>query len=468
MKLFNIKNTINKKNYVLLIFLGLAVSVFLGAATALLTASVGKHYGILLSLPIIILIGFIFLIDRYILFFLIIIFRSAMDAILDATRFGSFGLGAVLNALVILIALLAIFQKSNIAGKVTSQVWLPFLIISFFNLAIAPEFLNSIKLFLILLSYAAIFSLAITLIKNESDYARWLRAVLLSSLIPVVYGFIDAATGGTLGEDGFRIKSTFSHPNVFAFYLVLMISISFYIYKAKMAFLPVFLRRILPLYILLMLALLVMTKTRSAWIECFAFFTFYALFYERKYLLLIVFTPLLGFLIPEIRDRLLDLGQGNEVINYSQLNSYAWRKLIWHDGLHWMKPIHYIYGYGLDSFKYYSTVFFTMAGKSHSGAHSVYVQLFFETGILGVLAFMWAHLKVAKLLIPFHKINKIMIFSSIMFLLEYSLAAYSDNMLDYLSFNWYLWFVLGATYAVNYSKQKTTLINADDYMVQNK
>jgi hypothetical protein len=43
-----------------------------------------------------------------------------------------------------------------------------------------------------------------------------------------------------------------------------------------------------------------------------------------------------------------------------------------------------------------------------------------------------------------------MIFCAVMFLLEFGLDAYSDNMLAYLCFNWYLWFVLGAAYAVNY------------------
>lgn len=85
-------------------------------------------------------------------------------------------------------------------------------------------------------------------------------------------------------------------------------------------------------------------------------------------------------------------------------------------------------------------------------AHSVYVQLIFETGGFGLAAFIWLHFRVGQLLVPFYKQNKLMIFSAIMFLLEFALDAYSDNMLAYLSFNWYLWFVLGAAYAVNYAK----------------
>jgi len=155
-----------------------------------------------------------------------------------------------------------------------------------------------------------------------------------------------------------------------------------------------------------------------------------------------------SLLVPEVRERLLDLTQGNEVVNYSKLNSYAWRKLIWKDGLNWMTPSHYVAGYGLEAFKFNSIDFFSMAGRRGHGAHSVFVQLFFETGLVGLLAFVWLHVKVGNLILPFYKANKLLIFTSIMFLFEFALYAYSDNLLSYLSFNWYLWFVLGATYAV--------------------
>ena len=377
-----------------------------------------------------------------------------MDPLLDTTKLGSFGLGAVINALVILIAIIAIVQQPNPVRKVLKQTWLPFLIISSISLAFAPEFINALKAYIALLSYASIFALAIILIKNEEDYGKWMRLVFFSSLIPVAYGFVDAAIGGYASTNGFRINSTFSHPNIFAFYLTLMISLGFYFYKSNASYIPLFFRRTMPIYILMMLALLLMTKTRSAWASCFIFFTLYAIIYERKYLFLIVLAPLVALLIPEIRERILDLGQGNEVINYSKLNSYAWRKMIWESGLRFMDISHYFLGYGLESFKHYSLDFFAMAGGVQRGAHSVYVQLFFEVGALGLMAYIWLHLKVVRLLLQFYKTNKLLIFCAILFLLQFMLMAYSDNMLGYLSFNWYLWFVLGAAYAYGQSQQK--------------
>lgn len=447
-------STISGQSTALLVGMGLLVAIFMGIVVAVLVSSVGEHIGIVLALPAAIIIGLIFIIDRHLLFFLIILFRSAMDPILEATKMGSFGLGAVLNALVILIAFIAIIQRPNPVRSVIRKTWLAFLLISFATLFIAPEFVTALKAYLALVSYAAIFALAITLIQTEDDYGRWMRAVFYSSIIPVIYAFVDAANGGFISSEGFRISSTFAHPNIFAFYLVLMISLSFYFFKAKVNYIPLFIRRTLPLYIILLMALLVMTKTRSAWASCFAFFTIYAVFYERKYLVLIILLPIVGFFIPEVRDRFADLSQGNQVINYSKLNSYAWRKLIWQQGISWMEPSHYLFGYGLESFKFHTPDFFTMSGGDHFAAHSVYVQLFFETGAIGVGTFVWLHYKLARMLMNFYKANKLMVFTAITFLLEFALNAYSDNMLAYLSFNWYLWFVLGAIFAAGYAKQK--------------
>lgn len=424
--------------------MGLFVAMFGGLADG--------RGGILLGLPAGLIVGLYFLYDRYALFFIIIVLRSSLDLVFDATKLGDFGLGAVLNGLVILIAIIAMAEKSAIARKTAKDVWLPFLIISLATLLIAPDLVSGIKTYIALLSYASVFFLAVTLIKSEEDYGRWMRAIFLSSLIPVVYGFIDAATGGVAREEGFRIRSTFSHPNIFAFYLVLMITLGFYFMKAKVSFIPLWMRKTLPVYMFMMVALLLMTKTRSAWLACFVFFMLYALLYERKYLIWIVLVPLMSLMIPEIRDRVTDLGQGYEVINYSKLNSYAWRELIWHDGLHWMMPSHYLFGYGLESFKFNSVDFFTMSSGKPNGAHNVFLQMFFETGLLGLLAYIWIYLKTAKLLLPFYKLNPLMIFIALMLLLEAAAESYTDNMLVYLSFNWYLWFVLGVIYAVNYTQ----------------
>ena len=46
------------------------------------------------------------------------------------------------------------------------------------------------------------------------------------------------------------------------------------------------------------------------------FCIYMALLYERKYLIAVGAAPFLALAIPEIRDRILDLTHGNEVVTY--------------------------------------------------------------------------------------------------------------------------------------------------------
>jgi hypothetical protein len=82
------------------------------------------------------------------------------------------------------------------------------------------------------------------------------------------------------------------------------------------------------------------------------------------------------------------------------------------------------------------------------------VQLIFDTGVIGLLTFVWLYGSLTFRLAQFYKTNKLMIFSAIMLLWQYAMIAYSDNMLSYLAFNWYFWFVLGATYSLAYHEKK--------------
>jgi O-antigen ligase len=152
----------------------------------------------------------------------------------------------------------------------------------------------------------------------------------------------------------------------------------------------------------------------------------------------------IALFIPGVADRLSDLGQGNEVTTYAQLNSFAWRVYLWETALQWMTPIRYIFGNGLQSFKEYSPIFFPLAGKVNWGAHSVYVQWLFELGAIGILTYIWLYYGALRQLKKMLKIERLGAFFLIVVVLNFLLCAISDNMFEYLSFNWYLWFIVGA------------------------
>jgi len=441
-----------------LVMLAIFSALFFGLVSLFLTQVVGENYIFLLSLPVAIIIGLVFVFDRYFFFLLVILSRSSLDVVFNSIKLGSFGIGAVLNALVIIIAILTIFEKKNDTQPDVADIkraWVIFLTLSCLSLAYSPAILQSVKVFLIYVSYASMFFLGMKLVNSQNDFDKWIKAVALSSIIPVLYGLFCLVFGGRglafSYQEGFRLRSTFPHPNPFAPYLVLMITVCFYIYKSKVTSLGAGMRRLLPFYILLLIGMLIMTKTRSGWVACYLFFFLYALIHERKYLFLVISAPFLALLIPEVQERILDLTSDNDFgsSGYGRLNSYAWRIKIWTDSISWMSKSHYFMGYGLYSFIHHSTSF-AMANAFEKqefdiNAHNIYVQLFFELGILGLLSFSYLIFQLFKKLLSIYKFNRLLVFTVIVILLEFVFMGYADNLLDYLVFNWYLWFTLGLT-----------------------
>jgi O-antigen ligase len=376
---------------------------------------------------------------------LLLITRASFEPLLEAIKGQSEGMGpgALLNLLMLLIAARYALLQPRRALPVVLPMWSPFLLVGLGSVAAAPEASAALRLLLVQASYCAAFALPFWLIRDDADRLRWLRLLLLSSLLPVAWAMVEFALGGNGAVEGpLRIKGTFTHANIFAFYLVLMMVLILYLQSAITPRPSPRWRRLMWLYLLLLLALLMLTRTRSAWAGCLLVFLAYGLFVERRFLLYTLLAPGLLLLDPDIRNRLLDVTEGS----YDQegnLNSYAWRLLLWRAGLAWMQGAHALYGYGLEAFRYYSPRFFPLQGQDSWEPHNVYIQLYFETGVAGVLAYAWLFWRLLPRLWRMGR-NRAGTVLALSMAIAYLLASYSDNMLYYLSFNWYFWFFIGS------------------------
>jgi len=429
------------------------LALLVGMAVPGFVAAVDGSPAKALALPALLLLIMLLLYSRLALLTGILLLRAFCDVFFDATRISlggtQIGLGFLVNVFVILIALLLVIEQPKVLPRKMFLLWLPFLLCGLAGVAMAPVMADALRAYLAQLSYCAVFVCAFYLVRTPEDFKRCVRIVLLSSILPVLYGLADIAIqGGVHGPNGARLQSTFAHPNIYAFYLTLVIAFGFYVLKSATYTLTQAQRGALGAYLLLLFAMLALTQTRSAWIACGAMFLGYGLLFERRYLLYILVVPLLALLIPEVRERVLDLGAGNEVKLYAKLNSFAWRLYIWESGLNWMRPAHYLLGYGLDSFAFHSPTFFPLAGKTHFGAHSMYVQWLFELGALGLLACLWVYARVLWTFKQLAASNRLGAFILTVTVLQYLIVSASDNMAAYLAFNWYFWFVLGAGCAV--------------------
>ncbi|WP_229205701.1 O-antigen ligase [Duganella sp. Leaf126] len=435
-----------------MVALALCVALVLGAATPVLVDLMNGSIAKVMALPAAMLFGLLLIYDRKLTLLLIVALRAGADNVLELTRFslGGYmvGIGGVINAIVILLAILLIFERPKVMPRPAYMAWVPFLLITAVGVVHSPFVGESVRLFLQQLSYFSLFIGGYYCVRDQVDFRFCLKLMVWSSLIPVLYAFVDIALHFN-GE--FRLRSTFAHPNIMAFYLTVIITVAFYLLKTMPTKNTLGTRTVLVGYLLLMLLMLLLTKTRSAWGATATGFAVYALLFDRRFLAYMLVMGVIALFIPGVGDRILDLGQGNEVATYATLNSFAWRVYLWESGLSWMSPMNYLWGQGLQTFYENSINFFPLAGNIKWGAHSVYVQLLFELGAIGLLAFLWQSLSLVKQLWALVRIDKLAAFSLIVIIANFLICSVSDNMFYYLSYNWYLWFVIGAGCALGRS-----------------
>jgi O-antigen ligase len=382
----------------------------------------------------------------------VFLIRSSCDPLFELTKSAlgtEMGAGAAINALVIGLALLFFVESPVLVGSAILP-WAAFLMSAFTSTIISPEPMMALKAFLSLISYAAVFALPFALIRSREWAVRCLMVVLYSSVIPVAYGFIEFASGTRImGEDRIGVKSTFTHPNIFAFYLICLFSLILFMLRSRLVLAPLRLKRLLVLYLPIIIVLLLLSGARSAWVAAAIILIVYASSIDKRYLLCLLLVPFMIY-VPGVEDRLVDLQSGNEDIGYVQLNSYAWRKLLWQNTWDWMmaNPIQF-FGYGLASFKHYVPLFHDRATWVPVGAHNTFLQIFFEMGIFGLLAFTWLFVALFTNLkkgFSFDKAGSIIMMT---FALSFLVVSYADNMLDYLVVEWYFWFIMGVVCAWN-------------------
>lgn len=201
------------------LLLGLLVPMYVGA--------MGESLARLTVLPALMILAFALWQDRLSLLALILLLRASGDLLLESTKFSigsaQIGIGGVINAFIILIALLLAFEKPNQLERRMLYPWLGFLIIGLVGVAQAPISGDAIRLYLTLISYLAVFVSAFFYVREVQDFRRVIWLIVCSSFLPVGYAIISIAMhGGVTGMHGDRLHSTFAHPNIFAFYLTLL------------------------------------------------------------------------------------------------------------------------------------------------------------------------------------------------------------------------------------------------------
>lgn len=378
--------------------------------------------------------------------YLLLLTRASLDPVLRLTDFGGISVGALLNLSLIILFFGGLAQSRGTISLSVIKLWAGFIVVGLLSVIISPTPVASFRAFVSVLTYFSIFSFAYSFVRSSEDVKTIMKLIVYSSFIPFCVSIVQFVLPElSTTRDGFRLHGSFMHPNIFAFYLVLISAVCFYCIKSEVVF---FSKRFIRLcYVLIPLSAvcLVATQTRSAWIAFFAIFFIYGLLYERKYVVVMCALAILALFLPFVQERLADLASDSQTTEGGgeKLNSYAWRQVVWISSWDFIQNKLFI-GHGYNTFSYYFLDFFPLEGEKQFDAHNAYVQIAFDMGFLGVFSFLVLLLGVLlKYLTQFSldpKGNSVFIGVIAAFML----VCYSDNMLFYLSYCWYLWLFLGS------------------------
>ncbi|MGE7415493.1 O-antigen ligase family protein [Methylobacterium tarhaniae] len=390
----------------------------------------------------------------------VLLTRSALDPVFDLTKAGGLedmGVGAAVNLSVLVVAAACVVTRPRVSPAPAFVLWLPLLLVCLVSWRFAPDPGAAFRLLMLLTTHAAFCLLAFYLVRDRADLRRFLLVIVAGSIVPTLYAVLQLAMGwAVFGEDGTRVYSSFPHPNIYAFYLMTILAVVLTLLagatsgaRAANGFrLSPRLRRALVLYVPVLLGLILLTKTRSAWAGAGLILLTHGLLFDRRTLLYFLGLPVALLAVPEFAERLADLQQGNTMDAYEKLNSYAFRMLLWQGAMTWFweRPL---FGWGLSSFGHYVAQFFPLPLENDTiDSHSVYVQFLFETGLIGLLAYLWLYARTLALIARLITRGERWAWMLLAMTAGYLSMAYSDNMLYYLVPTWYMWFVLGGACAL--------------------
>jgi O-antigen ligase len=380
----------------------------------------------------------------------VLIVRPLCDRIFEQSRFEVAGhdlsYGAIMNLIVVCAMLLSLQRVNNRIQIALERAWFPFLLLALVAVWYSPVAVDAFRKFLTYVSYMAMFVLPFALVKTRGGAEWFFKLIIISSILPVLYGLFELISGMDWYPGG-RIESTFTHPNIFSFYLLTIIGTILSLLSTNRIQLTDRARTILSCYLLPLLVLLVMTKTRSAWAACLFLFVVYGIVQDKRVLVLSLVLPLLMLAVPGVWERLTALASGNAYVGWVEnVNPYAWRQILWEKALPLIQQ-RPLFGYGLYSFPYYSPTFFPLESTRGVDAHNVYIQLLFETGIAGLGAFLWIFWRQFTRLARYWPFDKRGVTMVAAMLGIYLITSYSDNLLEYVSYGWCYWFTAGLIFA---------------------
>ena len=393
-----------------------------------------------------------FLYNPYAGILILLALRTATDKIasnysISLGRYFSFNANALLGILVIGLTLMLVFfarKKINGSLKIVISFWILYLLLSSLSIVWSIDRLTSIyELFRI----SSIFSLLILgyWITNKKNSEATLKLIIWSAIIPMFFAFYQLITETGMGRiTGLknRLYGTFSDPNSFAAFVLIIIAINlFYIVRESQNKSSQNFKKYLALSALVVV--LLATFSRGGWLGLLIFAVLLSIFKNPKILFSIIGLLIVIFLTVEpVRDRLEDVY--NPPIN----GSVYWRFEQWSDVYQLYKKKSLTgYGLGTETIVHEKEFGFN-AGNPYT--HNDLLKNALESGIGGLISyFLLLTFTPLVLLFQYFKNNNlvarnILLLTALLFIAEAGFSM-TSNIQRSTVIQWIIWFLVGTS-----------------------
>lgn len=397
-------------------------------------------------------------------FFALLVFRTTFDYLgseQELFKISSISISFTFLMGVILIGLasLELFKHRHELKKLSLfWPWLFFLgatiFLSFFSFDKQASLINFFRL----LSFFSAFVFGYFIFNTSKKLTDLARVIIFSAIIPagVSWWQLINRTGFYDGER-WRLVGTFTHPNMLAIYLVLVISLTLFVAlnlrKNAVERIP---------YALLVIFFsipLLFTYTRVAWLAL-AFILFSVGVYRfRKLLLISILSVFLLYLFaPFFQDRVATL------TSIGTTDSSSWRLDLWRDIWVYIKNSPW-FGYGPGT----AAVFL---GRNiprllvDTEPHNDYLRIWLESGIFVLLSYIWIFIDYLKRMWRGFKLEhrprlKMLIFFLIFFTISLGGASITDNIIKDAVMQWEFWALSGGVFSaishISHKQKKESL-----------
>lgn len=445
------------------------IILVLGGLMGIIALFVHSNIFSFILLGILILTIVLFRVSLNILFYLLLFARPSLDimgrySIVISNDLPSINISGILAVLSIIVSIVIIY-RSKIS---ILSIPLSFIFIVLFLSYILFTFLStypiiSINELIRSLSFLLMYFTGYLLIRSKEDCINFIKIVIMSSIIPVIVGYMQLFNGaGLYTNPGFenRIAGTFGHPNVLGYFLLIIISLMVYLLFENNILVQSKLKSIFILYGISLVILLISTYTRGAWIGLFVLLIGVSLIKFPR--VAIIYTgitiPIVGVvlsgyfwiqqtiwqgLIP-IQD-IPVIGRVVGLFSGDPSDSIIWRQVMWVD-MYDKAMTRPLIGYGTGTIE---IIVEEVRGVSLGAleVHNDYIKVFVEMGIIGLVVYLLFITSILYSLIIRIKSRQDTLLLIITFIaIAIYLSSIWDNLLRQTAVMWIFFAILGVVF----------------------